>query len=196
MYVSNGGGTEYYDLKAKKGGNVPNAANFELSADGKKTLLYGAAGWRVADAATPENSAADPPVSFSGLLLQINPPREWEQIYWEGWRLLRDYFYVANMHGADWPAIGRKYAQYLPDLRSRDELGQLLRWMEAELEVGHTYVGGGDTRSLARPARAAYLGVDLAGGRERLSENRAYLSRRRVQYGGAFSLRGSRAECP
>ena len=161
VYVSNGGGMEYYDLKAKRSGVVPNAANFEISADGKKTLLQNAAGWRVADAATLENSANEPNVNFGGLTLQINPSREWEQMYWEGWRLLRDYFYVANMHGADWPAIGQKYARHLPDLRSRDELNQLLRWMEAELSVGHTYVGGGDGRSLARPGKAAYLGVDL-----------------------------------
>lgn len=89
VYICNGGGTEYYDLKAKKGSNVPNAADFEISADGKKALLHGTTGWRVADAATLENSAAEPMVTFGNLTLQVNPPREWEQIYQEGWR--RDY---------------------------------------------------------------------------------------------------------
>ena len=32
----------------------------------------------------------------------------------EAWRINRDYFYDPNMHGADWPAMQKKYEQFLP----------------------------------------------------------------------------------
>lgn len=161
VYASGDGAVAYYELKAEKSGTVPQAVAFELSADGKKMLLQGPSGWRVVDAASPEKAPADENLKFADLQLRIDPMKEWEEIYWDAWRLVRDYFYVTSMHGANWPAVGAKYAQYLPSLRSRSELTELLRWMEAELDVGHTSAGGGDMRTSPPPGRLSYLGVDL-----------------------------------
>ena len=36
------------------------------------------------------------------------PTEEWNQIFHEVWRRYRDYFYVGNMHGFDWNAIGKR----------------------------------------------------------------------------------------
>ena len=49
--------------------------------------------------------------------VRIEPRAEWAQIFREAWRINRDYFYDPGMHGADWPAMRRKYAAFLPHLR-------------------------------------------------------------------------------
>lgn len=150
----------YLDLKDKSQGQVAESfQRFELSADGKKVLLYGAA-IRVVDV-TATNVPATPTLGFGSLQLEIAPRSEWEQIFWDAWRLHRDFFYVKNMHGADWPKVGQKYAAMLPAVRSRDELDLLLRWMQAELNCSHAYLSPGDTRSTFRPNPPGFLGIDV-----------------------------------
>ena len=64
---------------------------------------------------------------------------EWKQIFHEAWRVNRDFFYDPNMHGADWPAMEKKYEQFLPHLTSGGDLYKVIRWMLSELAVGHSY---------------------------------------------------------
>lgn len=44
----------------------------------------------------------------------VDKDMEWKQIFDEAWRQMRDFFYVENMHGLDWPAMKVKYGQMLP----------------------------------------------------------------------------------
>ena len=117
---------------------------YKVSADGKK-LIY----------ASPDNvygiveAGAEPKVGDGALNLGdakvfVDPAQEWAQIFREVWRMERDYFYVENMHGADWPAIRRKYEPFLPYVGHREDLNYLLAEMMSELVIGHNYVGGGD----------------------------------------------------
>jgi tricorn protease len=148
----------FFDFKSKTTGVLATGAPaYYVSADGKRVLLNGPTGMRSIDP-TGANEAR---VSFGGLQLRIDPKAEWKNMYWDAWRVIRDYFYVANMHGADWKAIGNKYAALLPSVRSRDELDQLIRWIQAELAISHSFLGAGDIRSLVRPAKPSFLGVDL-----------------------------------
>ena len=39
----------------------------------------------------------------------IDPREEWRQIFNDTWRIFRDFFYVKNMHGVDWPAMREHY---------------------------------------------------------------------------------------
>lgn len=152
----------YYDLKAKAFGSFGQASSYRLSADGKKLLLIAGAGGRVLDASAKDASGDSGRVGFGGLQLTIEPVPEWRQIFWEAWRFMRDYFYVKNMHGHDWPKVGAKYAAFLPSVRSRDELDELIRWMQAELGISHSFLSRGDSRTLYKPAPASFLGIDVA----------------------------------
>lgn len=148
----------FYDLKSKKAGTLATSApSMQISDDGKHVLIPTGASLRVMDSAG-ENDAK---VGFAGLQLRIDPKAEWKNMYWDAWRHIRDYFYVANMHGADWPAIGQKYAAMLPSVRSRDELDLLIRWMQGDLSISHSFLSGGDVRSLLQPAHPSFLGADL-----------------------------------
>ncbi|MCO5296283.1 MAG: S41 family peptidase [Fimbriimonadaceae bacterium] len=145
-----------YDLGAKAPATITPGTTFELSADGKKLLVRN----RVVDVAGKDLPPTAGALKTNGLTLLIDPASEWKQMYWDAWRLLRDYFYVPNMNGVDWPAIGKKYATYLDSVRSRDELDILIRWMQSELGSSHEYLQPGDERELLKPVAGGFLGID------------------------------------
>jgi tricorn protease len=64
------------------------------------------------------------------------------------------------MHGADWPAMKEKYAVFLPDVPSRNDLNRLIMWMCSELSVGHHRVAGGDQRFTSERVAGGLLGAD------------------------------------
>ena len=48
------------------------------------------------------------------LRMYLDPKEEFKQIFNEGWRNQRDYLYVPNMQGSDWPRMRELYGQMLP----------------------------------------------------------------------------------
>ena len=104
---------------------VTGVADYDVSADGHK-LLYrtggggggggrgGAAGGgrpgavhrrRRSHRAAGGHRAASTPT----LRAYVDPKAEFKQIFDEAWRNQRDYLYVPNMHGADWPKVKQMY---------------------------------------------------------------------------------------
>lgn len=154
-----GGILHRYDLKARKEAPIlSGVADYALSHDGKK-LLYSAGGeWGVVDADKPAK-AGDGRLAVK-LSMHLDPIAEWRQMYHEGWRLERDFFYVRNYHGADWNAVNKMYEPWLADVRHRDDLNTLLDIMQGELGVGHSFVGGGDFPEVERNP-IGLLGADL-----------------------------------
>jgi tricorn protease len=152
------GNVTFYDISKKSGGTLTSGAIVDVSPDGKKVLV---SGLRVVDVAGKDLPPTAGRLDFGGLTLRIDPKHEYRQIFWDAWRHLRDYFYVENMHGNDWDAIGRKYSPMLDRVRSRDELDELIRWMQAELGSSHQYLQVGDEQKLRTPIGGAFLGVDL-----------------------------------
>ena len=61
--------------------------------------------------------------------MKIDPRAEWAQIFNEAWRINRDYFYAPNMHGVNWEANRKKYAQFLPDAATKGDLNRIIQWM-------------------------------------------------------------------
>ena len=41
----------------------------------------------------------------TNLKVMVNPQEEYHQIFKEGWRYMRDFLYVDNVHGAPWDMI-------------------------------------------------------------------------------------------
>ena len=109
--------------------------------------------------------------------LSVHPRLEYQQLYRDAWRLLRDYFYDANMHGVDWPAIFERYSPLVDRCTKREDLDDILQQMAAELSALHVFVYGGeyDTPFAHQPVLAsvhepASLGVTL----ERAPEWKGY----------------------
>lgn len=153
----NGATVAFYDLSSKSGGTLAPGSSYSVSADGKSVLLPGP---RVVPIAARDLPATSGTVSLQGFKLEVDPHKEWEQIFWDAWRLCRDYFYVRNLHGADWVAVGRKYSAMLPYVRARNELTELIRWMQAELSVGHSFRAEPPIFTSSATSTPAYLGVE------------------------------------
>lgn len=156
IYAS-GGAINFFDVSAKASGTITPGFGFTVSADGKSLLLSGPRVVPVAGKDVPPTAGT---VNFQGFKLEIDPAKEWSQIFWDAWRLSRDYFYVRNMHGVDWKAVGNKYAKLLPHVRARNELTELIRWMQAELSTGHSFRVDPTIFPAPTTGAPAYLGVE------------------------------------
>jgi tricorn protease len=165
-----------YDLKARAATVfLEGVRAFMVSADRKK-LLYAAGGgtaarWSIVATAGPVKPG-EGALALTQLQTAVDPRAEWAEIFRENWRIQREYFYDAKMHGNDWDAIYKEYQAYLPYVAHRDDLGYLLAMMGGELTVGHSYLtGSGDNGATAR-VTVGLLGADLAveNGRYRITK--------------------------
>ncbi|HEX5876501.1 MAG TPA: hypothetical protein VFY60_17775, partial [Pyrinomonadaceae bacterium] len=122
---------------------VNNIAAYEISADRRK-LVYRAAGGGGQQGGGPGGGGGTPPapqlfliesdrtppqpgagrLNFA-LRMYLEPKEEFKQIFNEGWRNQRDYLYVQNMHGTDWPKMKEMYGQLLPYAMHRADLNYL-----------------------------------------------------------------------
>ena len=123
-------------------------AGYAVSGEGSKVLVRQGSNYRLFDA---EPGAEPKDVSTQGLMVDRVPKQEWGQIFDEVWRRFRDFFYVENMHGYDWPALGDRYRALLPYVVHRSDLNYVIGEMIAELTVSHAYISGGDWEAPARP---------------------------------------------
>ena len=65
------------------------------------------------------------------------------QVFNEGWRIMKDRFYDARMHGANWNAVKEMYEPLLDSLVDEEELHNLMMMMIGQLNASHTGVTGG-----------------------------------------------------
>jgi tricorn protease len=163
-------------------------AEYNISLDGRK-LLYrtggGGGGGRggFAGAGNPPalflvDADRNPPQAGQGRLnatlrMYLEPREEFKQIFNEGWRNQRDYLYVTNMHGTDWPKMKEMYGQLLPYVNHRADLNYLLDNMGAEIAIGHSYVRGGDMPDVPQ-SLGGLLGADFAIEGDRYKITRIY----------------------
>ncbi|MCC6126125.1 MAG: PD40 domain-containing protein [Pirellulales bacterium] len=84
-----------------------------------------------------------------------------KEVFFEGWRVMKNRFYDAKMHGADWNAAKNTYAALLDNLVDQEELHNVMMMMIGELNASHTGLSGGPSES-ERPATATrYPGFEL-----------------------------------
>jgi len=160
-----------YSMKDRKESTLAEGVDaWAVSRDGSKVLV------RVDDALQLLDAKPDAKekktVSTKGLMVDRVPAQEWAEMFDEVWRRYRDFFYVANMHGYDWKALGERYRALLPHVAHRSDLNYVLGEMVAELNVGHAYIEGGDYEIPTRPKVAlpgARFELDEKAGRYRIA---------------------------
>jgi len=148
-----------YNLKKRKGEAIMPADDYMIAAKGTKTLYQIKDKWGIADTGKkPEDDAI---VNTNNVQVKIEPLTEWSNIFDEAWRVNRDYFYDPGMHGADWNAMKKKYATFLPHLSSKGDLYRVMEWMFSELSVGHhRFSSMGDRMKKAKNISGGLLGAD------------------------------------
>jgi len=78
------------------------------------------------------------------LALSIMPHLEYEQMYCDAWRMMRDYFYDPELHQVDWLAVYERYKPLVSRCSKREELDNVLELMSSELSALHVFVYGGE----------------------------------------------------
>ncbi len=171
---SRGGALKRFDLAKRKSETVfAGVDQYVLSADRKKALVAEPPDkWSIVDVAGAPPTAGKGRLNIDAVEVRVEPRAEWEQIFNEAWRINRDYFYDPHMHGADWPAVRKKYEQFLPHLATRGDLDRVLRWMLSELAVGHSYLVPGERPHEPKAVPGGLLGADyeIANGRYRFAK--------------------------
>ncbi len=145
-----------FDFGTLKEKSLISGANYRVSQDKKKFLIYKNNKYYLIDTPTDKISLKDDDrINTSDMKVLVDVRKEWKQIFDETWRQMRDFFYDKNMHGVDWKAIHDKYAALLPYVNHRKDLTYILGEMIGELNIGHAYVGGGDVPTISK----IYLGL-------------------------------------
>ena len=108
----------------------------------------------------PDQEPGTGRLDLENLEMRLEPRAEWEQIFKDGWRIFRDFFYVENMHGVDWEGYYENYSELLPYINHRFDLDYLLGEIVSEVNAGHAYVDYGDFETVDR-VETGLLGADI-----------------------------------
>ena len=122
----------------------------------------GRGGGRGGAAATPEPATTNQTarqVTYTANL-EVDHKALRAQVFNEGWRIMKNRFYDAKMHGADWNGAWETYGPLLDHLVDREELQTVMMMMIGQLNASHTGVsGGGSDTENAQQTR--YPGFNL-----------------------------------
>src|SRR6266511_1909655 len=164
-----------YSLEDRKETVLGDVNKYEITRDGKKMLVKIDKDYAVIDLpkdkieTKDEKTGKDYKLKLEGLDMRLDRHAQWNQIYFECWRQMRDFFYAPNMHGVDWKAMRDKYAALVPFVNHRNDLTYLVGELIGELNSGHTYVAGGERPETPR-IKLGRLGAEIS----RDPANRAY----------------------
>lgn len=148
-----------YDIDERESNEViSNINGATVTADGKSILVSSRGQYGIIKPS--KGQKISDPIPTDGLVMDLVPKEEWNQIFNDTWRRHRDFFYDPNMHGVDWEGLKKQYGELLKDARTRWDVSFLQSNLAAELSAGHTYTFGGDNESVS-PQQTGFLGVDL-----------------------------------
>jgi tricorn protease len=148
-----------YDVAKEKATDfAKGVSSMTASADRNWVLLNQRGGWSLVSSKSPSKPGKGK--LKMNLKVKVDPKQEAHQIFKEGWRYMRDFLYVDNVHGAPWEDVYKWYAPWIDHVRHRTDLNYVVDIMSGEVAIGHSYVSGGD---LPNPGfvPVGLLGADL-----------------------------------
>ncbi|MFO7891666.1 MAG: PDZ domain-containing protein, partial [bacterium] len=149
---------QYYDLKEREEKTImSDVRRVKATADGTSLLVSSKGKYGIIKPAPDQK--IEKPVPTDGLVMELVPRQEWQQIFLDTWRRYRDFFYDPNMHQVDWEELRDRYGMLIKDARTRWDITTIQSNMQAELSAGHTYTFGGDVEQVER-RETGFLGID------------------------------------
>ncbi len=150
-----------YDLaEAELSDLMSGIANYHFSADGKKMIYRNGGSYGVVDAGKAAKTG-DGRIDPGAVKLRVEQLEEFRQMFDEAWRIQRDWFYDPDMQGTDWQAMHDKYAPFVAGCGTRGDLNYLIGEMIGELNIGHTYIFGGDYEDQGQRLGTGLLGCEF-----------------------------------
>lgn len=143
---------------------VPKVDDYAVSGDGRRLVVRHKDTLTVTPADRKPEKEDDPAVvkvDLSRLRFDVEPRTEWEQMFNENARIMRDHFWREDMDGVDWDAVVERWRPLVATLASHDDLVDLLWETMGELNTSHAYViPAGEPGD--RNRKLGLLGVDLS----------------------------------
>lgn len=160
VLYNHGNTVKCFDLKKQKEETVAEGATLTIEWGRKKALYMKARTPYVAAIPSGKIELKDA-VPTVDMKIVTDYPAEWAQIFNEGWRAMRDGFYVENMHGVDWKAMKKKYEVLVPYVKNRLDLNYVIGEMIGELNCGHAYISPGEYEKPKR-IQTGMLGAEVS----------------------------------
>lgn len=159
LYYTRDGKFYKFDFNEKEEKKIGDFSKYEISFDEKKIIFNLKDKYFITKLTTniDDNKGE---LDLTDMVMTLDRKQEWEEIFYESWRQMRDFFYDPNMHGVDWEAIKNKYVELLPYIRHRNDLSYIIGEMIGELNCGHSYVGGGESPKIEE-VKIGLLGADF-----------------------------------
>ena len=148
-----------YDVEKEKASDFAEGVSQMVASNDRKSILLSQNGnWILTGTSAPPKPGKDN--LKIDIKIKLDPKAEAHQIFKEGWRYMRDFLYVDNVHGAPWDEVYKWYAPWIDHVRHRTDLNYVVDIMSGEVAVGHSYVSGGDFPDVDRVA-VGLLGCDF-----------------------------------
>jgi tricorn protease len=145
-----------------RSGNGLYAAPINLNASagaGAGAARAGGRGGSAPEIQEPPANATARRVTYSAAI-EVDHRALRKQIFNEGWRIMKNRFYDAKMHGANWEEMKTIYEPLLQYIADDDELRTVMMMMIGQLNASHTGVSG-PANNNERTAQTRYPGFDL-----------------------------------
>lgn len=158
-YINNESGKLVsYNIDEQKKEELLSVNSYDVTADNNKMLYYGSGKWAITKLGSSDSGKS---LDLNAVQVKVNPVEEWPNMFYEAWRVNRDYFYDPGYHGADWESMKKKYEMFLPHLSCRSDLNRLIQWICSELRVGHhRLTNRGDFLNSSKRVPGGLLGAD------------------------------------
>jgi tricorn protease len=148
-----------YDVEKEEATDFSMGVSQMVASNDRKSILLSQGGkWVLTSTKAAPKPGKD--VLKADVKIKLDQKAEAHQIFKEGWRYMRDFLYVDNVHGAPWNEVYDWYAPWIDHVRHRTDLNYVVDIMSGEVAVGHSYVSGGDFPDVDF-VPVGLLGVDL-----------------------------------
>lgn len=172
VYINNQG-LQFYNIKEQKTETIMEDIHSAILSTSGKQFLYHSQGEYAVATLAPGQKKGTGKLNLDDLTMQIDPQKEWNQIFTDAWRIFRDYFYVSNIHNVDWDGFREKYSKMIPYINHRFDLDYIMSEMVSETNTGHAYVDYGDFERVIRMDNGllgAKLTADIQNKRYKISK--------------------------
>ncbi len=149
IYFMQGG--SLYTLAIGGGATTTTTASASAATAGRGGRGGRGGGATAAAAPTETTSGPAPRRIDISVRMEIDIPAERRQVFEEAWRVMKNRFYDAKMHGADWAGDKDKYESLLPYIADTEELHNVIMEMIGDMNASHTGISAGGVI----PGRAA-----------------------------------------
>lgn len=162
--------------EAEDGGGGPPGArligSLEFSKDGRAIYFMEGDGLYAVDlgpaapagarpAASPARSFERRRINFT-VHVEVDHRQERRQVFEESWRIMKDRFYDAKMHGADWARARATYAPLMEYAGDQEEMHNIISEMIGELNASHTGISSQPSvEERERSAQTRFPGFEM-----------------------------------